>query len=150
MTLPPPSDITWRNITTTNAMTGLTLDAVVSSLTADVPRLPAGEGVIVEGILPPLSAMHFLAQNAWESTGVIVFAGLLRDPAAGGDDTNARGGVAVFDIGAAGEYIFPPHLIQAPRQTAALRVVEAEDDVLTLSDGAITLRFDLSTRTWAE
>jgi hypothetical protein len=147
MPLPPPSDITWRNITTTNAMTGMTFDP---SLAADVPSLPAGEGVIVEGILPPLSAMYFLAQNAWESARVIVFAGLLRDPATGGDDANARGGVVVFAISAAGEYVFPPQVIQAPLQTAAPRVVGAERDVLTLSDGAITLRFDVSTRAWVE
>ena len=150
MPLPPPSDITWRNITTTNAMAGLDLSAPAPSPAADVPRRSAGGGVIVEGILPPLSAMRFLAENAWERARVIVFAGLLRDPATGGEDADARGGVAVFDISATGEYVSPPHLIQAPRQTAALRVVEAEDDVLTLSDGAITLRFDLSTRTWAE
>jgi len=113
-------------------------------------RQPTGQGAIVEGVLPPLSAMHFLAENAWESAQVIVFAGLVRDPATGGDDANARGGVAVFEVGAAGEYFFPPRLMPAPLQVGALRIVRADGDVLTLSDGALLLRFDVAARAWME
>jgi hypothetical protein len=147
MPLLPPSDITWQNITTTNLMSGLN---VAPGPSAEVPRQPTGQGVIVEGVLPPLGAMHFLAENAWESGQVIVFAGLVRDPAAGGDDTQARGGVAVFATSPAGDYLFPPLLMPAPLPAAALRVVRAEDSILILSDGVALLRFDVDARTWME
>jgi hypothetical protein len=148
MPLPPPSDITWQNITTTNGMNSQMTGAF--SPLADVVRQPTGQGAIVEGVLPPLSAMHFLAENAWESAQVIVFAGLVRNPAAGGDDTQARGGVAVFTLDGAGAYIFPPRLLPAPTLTGALRVVQAEGGILTLSDGATLLRFDVAARAWIE
>ncbi len=148
MPLPPPSDITWQNITTTNGMNNQMAGAF--SPLADVVRQPMGQGVIVEGVLPPLSAMHFLAENAWEDAQVIVFAGLVRDPASGGDDTQARGGVVVFTLDEAGAYIFPPRLLPAPILTGALRVVQAEGGILTLSDGATLLRFDVAARAWIE
>jgi hypothetical protein len=148
MPLPPPSDITWQNITTTNGMNSQMAGAF--SPLADVVRQPTGQGAIVEGVLPPLSAMHFLAENAWESAQVIVFAGLVRDPATGGDDTQARGGVAVFTLDEVGAYIFPPRLLPAPISTSALRVVRAGGGILTLSDGATLLRFDVAARAWIE
>ncbi|MCL6511844.1 MAG: hypothetical protein K6U78_14300 [Anaerolineae bacterium] len=145
MPLPPPSDITWRN---ENLTTQSAKDA--NATEADVSRIPSDDGAIVEEVLPPLSAMEFLPGNAWVNGRVAIFAGLARDPATGGDDTNARGGVAVFAIGAAGEYIFPPRLMRAPLQTAALRVVRAEDGTLILSDGDVLLRFDLAAHAWIE
>ena len=150
MPLPLPSDITWQNITTTHGTHDPIPDAMIASPPADVARQSAGAGAIVEGVLPPLGAMHFLAQNAWEGERLIVFAGLLRDPATGGDDANARGGVAIFATGAAGEYVFPPRLMPAPFQAGALRVVRAEGRVLTLSDGALLLQFDVAAQTWIE
>lgn len=142
MTLPPPSDITWRN------EEGLTAKNV-QDVRASVLRIASGEGEIVEGVAPPLSAMEFLPGNAWVNGRIAAFAGLVRDPAAGGDDADAHGGVAVFEVDAAGEYVSPPRLIRAPVRAAALRVVRAEDGVLMLSDGVVRLRFDVAARAWA-
>ncbi|BCX04890.1 MAG: hypothetical protein KatS3mg053_2828 [Candidatus Roseilinea sp.] len=145
MRLPPPSDITWRNEGLT---TQGTKDAI--GIQADASRTASGDGEIVEGVAPPLGAMEFLPGNAWNGDNVVVFAGLVRDPTTGGDDAHARGGVAVFAVNAAGEYVFPPRLSRAPVRTAALRIVRAEGSVLMLSDGEALLRFDAIARTWIE
>ncbi|MCS6847475.1 MAG: hypothetical protein RMN52_07155 [Anaerolineae bacterium] len=143
MPLPPPSDITWRNegLTTKHMK-----DAI--GIRADILRIPSGDGEIVEGVALPLSAMEFLPGNAWDGGNAVVFAGLVRDPATGGDDANARGGVSVFEVSPAGEYVFPPRLMRAPAQAGALRIVRAEGSLLTLSDGAVSLQFDAAKRDW--
>ncbi|GIV85718.1 MAG: hypothetical protein KatS3mg052_2725 [Candidatus Roseilinea sp.] len=136
MPLPPPSDITWQN-------------AVSAGAPAAGPLALAGAGRIVADVLPPLSAMTFLAENAWEAPGIIVFAGRARDPAAGGGGEDT-GGVAVFRLTEAGEYVFPPRVLAAPMPTGALRITHAEDGRLTLSDGANILRFDVVAADWVE
>ncbi len=144
MPLPPPSDITWRN-------EGLTTENTKDTygIRANALRVVSGNGEIVDGVLPPLSAMEFLPGNAWSSGGGVIFAGMVRDPESG-DDTNARGGVAVFEMSPVGEYVFPPRLMRAPVQTAPLRVVRAEGSALTLSDGEALLQFDAATNAWIE
>lgn len=145
MLLPPPSDITWRNESLT---TKGTRDAI--GIRAKVSRIAAGDGEIVEGVVPPLGSMDFLAGNAWSSDDVVVFAGLVRDPAAGGNDANALGGVAVFEVSPAGQYVFPARLIPVPVPAAALRIVRAESSTLTLSDGVTLLQFDAIAHVWIE
>ncbi|MDW8352528.1 MAG: hypothetical protein RML99_11520 [Anaerolineae bacterium] len=145
MPLPPPSDITWRNETTS------TMNAQGAG--QDAPRPPraiGASGRIIEDIAPPLDGMTFLPSNAWETDGLIIFAGLVRDPATGGDDANARGGVAVFGVNPVGEYVFPTRLIPAPVSAGTLRIVGAEGRLLSLSDGARQLRFDAAERAWVE
>ncbi len=139
MNLPPPSDITWQNAPA-SVTTGLgTADFVFA------------DGII-EDVLPPLSAMQFLSRNAWQGElggrRVVAFAGLVRDPATGGDDATARGGLAIFETDSFGGYRFPPLITSAPMPAAALRVVRAEGNVLTLSDGVLMLRFDVAARIW--
>jgi hypothetical protein len=145
MTLPLPSDITWQNGVAT-----ATEDT--KNAGAKVLRLAAGDGEIVESVLPPISAMQFLSQNAWRGRvgerEVIAFAGLVRDPAAGGDDATSRSGVAVFEVGAMGEYVAAPALLSAPAGANALRIVGAQGAVLTLSDGVVTMQFDLAVGEW--
>jgi hypothetical protein len=145
MVVPSPSDITWYN-----PPAPVAADAGVA---AAIARVPAGDGAIVDGVLPPLGAAQFLAENAWlggvEGRPVLVYAGLVRDPATGGDDANARGGLVVAPIGPDGEFALAElRLIPAPVAARALRVADANGAVLGLTDGSVALRFDLATRQW--
>jgi hypothetical protein len=148
MPLPPPSDITWQNgggLTTEN-----TEDTEVRK--ANVVSVAQGEWEIVESVLPPISAMQFVAQNAWRGRvgerEVIVFAGLVRDPAMGGDDTTSRGGVAVFHVDKAGNYASLPEVSAAPIAAQALRILSADGAILTATDGAVTMAFDSVSQQW--
>lgn len=143
MVLPPPSDITWFN----PPAAGVAEAGVAAALAAT----PAGDGVIVEGVLPPLGAAEFLAENAWSGNGVVVYAGLVRDPAAGGDDAASRGGVAVVPVRADGEFdLLGLRIVPAPIDARALRVIGAQGGVLALSDGTVTLALDAATGAWQQ
>jgi hypothetical protein len=154
MPLPPPSDITWQNAVMLSAKdtTDTTDTTDTNDTKAAVLRLASGNGEIVEGVLPPISAMEFLSQNAWRGRvgerEVIVFAGLVRDPAMGGDDATSRGGVVVFPVDKAGNYASPPEVSAAPIAAQALRILSAHGAILTVSDGAVTMAFDSASQQW--
>ncbi len=152
MPLPFPSDITWRVITQpldTGTLTLQTTDEVEGDV-ALLRETPAGDGVILEEVAPPIPATLFLAENAWRGAinsragarTVLVFAGRVRDPALGGVDETQRGGVAV--IHAWHDW----RIIAAPEGVGTLRIVSAANAVLVLSDGARTLRFDVRSELW--
>jgi hypothetical protein len=146
MTLPPPSDITWRNasVFTTEG---------TESTKANVSRVTAGDGFIVDGVQPPMSTMQFLASNAWVNDKVMIFAGLVRDPAGGGDDANSRGGLAIFAVNTDGEYgLREARVLAASVPVKALRIAGVEGNALSLTDvdGVVSLRYDLVSRVWLE
>lgn len=149
MTLPLPSDITWRVITDALSLAATQADELQFAQPALLAATPAGSGAIIEGIAPPIGAAAFLSENLWRGLAngqmVRVFAGLVRDPASGGVDEQTQGGV-LFVSDAEGRV----RLIEAPLPTHALRIIGAEGSVLILSDGSVSLRFDAAREAWLE
>ncbi|MCS6772815.1 MAG: hypothetical protein NZ693_01740 [Thermoflexales bacterium] len=149
MTLPLPSDITWRVITDTLLTAAAQSDELELAQLAVLATTPAGTGAVFEGVAPPIEPSQFLDENAWRGLVngqvVRVFAGLVRDPALGGADEQAQGGILLVSD-ADGQM----RLIEAPTPARAFRIVGAEGAVLILSDGSLTLRFDLEREAWLE
>ncbi|MFN3705867.1 MAG: hypothetical protein ACK4WM_07730 [Thermoflexales bacterium] len=137
--LPPPSDITWANRFSSAG-------AMAFQLQASLPSRQTADGVIVEGLLPPLPAAQFLAENAWigqlNAQTLTVYAGRARNPLSGGLDESETGAIAIFDAQANWQ------LVLAPAGMGTLRIVDARAETLWLSDGARTARFDLRLQRW--
>ena len=151
--LPPPSDISWRNVTTTLASNSR-LALPKSSMLVNVD----GPGRIVEDVQAPLPAQIFVANNVWVSEQangetLYVFAGSARDPFAGGHD-QPQGAVAMLVREANGAFsrkrtrIFRAH--GSMNVLSALHVVSEKNGLLELiSQSDERILFNITSLTWS-
>jgi hypothetical protein len=138
--LPPPSDISWRSVPV--------------STTWLSNRLSITDGLIISDVQAPLPAQTFIAKNLWlaaQANGetLLVFAGSVRDPEAGGHDS-PQGAVAVLVWGADGAFDRKRTLIlRAPTLMPALHVQRKEANVLVLAtDDGEQVTFSLAQMNW--